>query len=253
MITLLKCEFLKTRHCHVLLTSLAVTVLGLCWGLYGNYTDVLLKHGWRMFLYQLPLVNAIFLPLLAMLVASRLCGIEHKGDMLKGLCCMVPRGKFYHAKLLYGLGILTVCTVIMWSVTVAFGIYKGFQGDFPVRLYLLYLLFTLIPTMVIFILQYTLSLVFKNQAIPFSVGILGEFAGLFSMFLPQIPLLRKCVLWGYYGTLQFVGMFGWSKDTWYASVHFDVLPIDWFSFGALIAAGVALYFIGRYLFIKKEV
>ena len=253
MTTLLKCEFLKTRRCRVFLTALAVTALGLCWGLYGNYTKEVLYHGWRMFLYQLPLVNAIFLPLLAMVVASRLCGLEHRGSMLKGLCCMVPRGKLYDAKLLYGLGILTACTLIMWSITIVFGIYQGFQGDFPVGLYLLYLLFTLVPTIVIYIFQHTMSFIFKNQAISFSVGILGEFAGLFSMFLPQLPMLRKSVLWGYYGALQFVGMFGWTKETRYASVHFDIMPIDWFAFGALIAAGAALYFIGRYLFIQKEV
>lgn len=253
MIGLLKCEFMKTRRCYIFLTALIISALGLCWGLYGNYTDMIIKHGWRMFLYQLPLVNAIFLPLLAMVVSSRICNTEHKGLMLKQLCCITKRGKLYDAKLIYGLGIMCVCTVIMWGGTIAFGMYKGFEGNLPINLYLLYLLFTLVPTVVIYIFQHTLSLVFKNQAVSFFVGILGEFIGIFSMFLPSVPALRKSVLWGYYGVLQFVGMFGWNKETRYANVSFDVMPIDWTFFGVLTAAGVLIYLIGRYVFSKKEV
>lgn len=253
MMKLLKCEFLKTRRCYIFLTALVITALGLCWGLYGNYTDIIIKHGWRMFLYQFPLVNAIFLPLLAMVVSSRICNTEHKGLMLKQLCCITNPGKLYDAKLIYGLSIICACTLIMWTVTIAFGMHKGFEGALPMDLYLLYLLFTIVPTAVIYIFQHTLSLIFKNQAISFFVGILGEFVGIFSMFLPSIPALRKSVLWGYYGTLQFVGMFDWSKETRYANVHFDVMPIDWTSFGILLAAGILIYFIGRYVFQKKEV
>ena len=141
----------------------------------------------------------------------------------------------------------------MWGTTIAFGMYKGFEGSLPVDLYLLYLLFTLVPTAVIYIFQHTLSLVFKNQAVSFFVGILGEFIGIFSMFLPSVPALRKSVLWGYYGVLQFMGMFGWSKETRYETVHFDLIPIDWTFFGVLTAAGIIIYLVGRYVFCRKEI
>lgn len=253
MITLLKCEFMKTRHCYLFITALVITAMCLGWSLHGEVTPELSQHGWRMFLYQFPLVNAIFLPLLAMVIASKLCQIEYKSDMLKALCCTAPRGKLYDAKMIYGLGIITACVILMWTITVGFGLFHNFQGDFPLNLYLLYLLFTLVPTMVIYLFQHTLSLLFKNPAVAFFIGILGEFAGIFSMFLPAFPWLRRSLLWGYYGVLQFVGLFGWTKETRYAGAHFDVLPIDWQFFGVLIAAGVALYLIGKYLFYKKEV
>lgn len=253
MKALLQCEWRKTKGCYIFLTALAITVLGLCWGLYGEYTDTVIQHGWRMFLYQFPLINAIFLPLLSMVVASRLCGMEHRGNMLKELCCITKREKLYDVKLLYGLGIMTVCTLIMWFSTIMTGVFHGFEGAFPFKLYLLYLLFTLVPTYAIYLLQHTLSLLFQNQAVPFFIGVLGEFAGLFSMFLPQFPLLSKSILWGYYGVLQFVGLFGWNKETRYANAHFDVMPIDWFSFIILILAGAAIYCIGKYLFRQKEV
>ncbi len=86
---------------------------------------------------------------------------------------------------------------------------------------------------------------FKNQAIPFFVGVTGEFVGLFSMFLPQFPVLRKAVLWGYYGALQFVGLFGWDKETRYDHAYFAVLPLDWPAFALLIGLMILTYVIGK--------
>lgn len=253
MIRLLKCEFLKTRRRYIFITSLILTALAIAWSLYGNYGADQIRLGWRMFLYQLPLVNSIFLPFMATIIASRLCGIEHRGVMLKQLCAAEKRGKIYDAKLFFGLAIMIVCVLIMWCATVLFGMYKGFEGECPFNLYLLYLLFTIVPTIAIYIFQHTLSLVFKNQAVSFFTGIIGEFAGLFSMFLPQLPWLRCSLLWGHYGALQFMGMFGWEKETRYANVHFDIIPIDLTFFAALIAVIFIMYFIGRHWFIKKEI
>lgn len=64
MIKILKCELLKMRHRYVFLTSLAIVAAGLVFSLYGNYSgtnaDFIMKNGWVMMLYQLPLANGIF-------------------------------------------------------------------------------------------------------------------------------------------------------------------------------------------------
>lgn len=250
---LLKTERMKTKGCRILLTALVLTGLGLAAGLYGDYKPDAIRLGWRMFLYQLPLVNAIFLPLMAAILAGRLCGLEHGGGMLRKLCCLTERGKLFDAKLLSGLAVMTGCVLINWGVTVAFGMVKGFEGEWPARLYLYYLLFTLLPTLVIYLFQHTLSLCLKNQAAPFFIGIGGEAAGVFSLFIPQLPWLRKSLLWGYYGELQFVGLFDWSKETRYQFAHFDLLPINWDSFGILAAAGAVMYVVGRTWFERKEI
>ena len=109
------------------------------------------------------------------------------------------------------------------------------------------------PTVVIYIFQHSLSIIFKNQAVAFFVGIIGEFAGIFSMFLPNVPFLRKSLLWGYYGVLQFVGLFGWTKETRYENAYFDIMPIDWTFFWVLSAAGIIIYFAGKRIFCKREV
>lgn len=253
MMTLLRAEYRKTRGKYLLLTALAITAVQLIWALYGTYNEHTLTHGWMIFLYQFPLLNTIFIPFLATVIASRLADLEHKGAMLKQLATITDKGRIYDAKCFYGLLILLACAFISWGVTVAFGFIKGFGGEFPLNLYLLYFLFTVTPTVAIYLFQYALSMLIQNQAVPFFIGVLGTFAGVFSLFLPSLPYLREALLWGHYGKLQFVGMFGWTEETKMTYVHYDVLPIDWSFFILLLIVIVLLFVIGRGLFIRKEV
>lgn len=231
----------------------AAVAVQMCWAFGLNYTDMEIKHGWMLFLYQFPLLNAIFLPFIAVIVASRICDTEHKGAMIKQLCTITPKGKLFDAKLIFGIAVMIISVIIFWLTTIVFGRYKGFEGEVPIRLYVFYLIFTLIPAIEIYILQHTLALCFKNQAIGFFTGITGEFIGILSMFLPQIPILRKIIPWGHFGQLQFVGMFGWTKTTKWQNVYFEILSIDISSIIATLIFIIALYFIGRYIFIKREV
>lgn len=252
MRTLLKCEYLKTRRRFVCLTALLLCVMMLVWTFHGKYTEDMLRWGWMSFLYQLPLANAIFLPLLAMVVSSRLCDLEHKGVMLKTLAAIVDKGKIYDAKLLYGMAIMFFHLILCWAITIFWGGYKGFEGVVPLRLYLLYLLFTIMPTVELYIFQHTLALCFKNQAVAFFTGIIGTFCGLFSMFLPQFPWLRKLLFWGHYGALQFVGLFGWTQETKYSNAYYAVMEIDWVFFGTTIIVCVAMYIVGKACFVREE-
>lgn len=252
MIRLIQCEYRKTRGRYVFLTALVLTAVSLAWALYGKYDEFATQNGWMMFLYQMPLVNTIFMPILAIVIASRLCDIEHKGAMFKELLPIVPKGKVYDAKFIYGASMMVICNLIHWGMTIAFGYFKGFGGNVPLKLYLLYLLFTLVPSIAIYLFQHTLSMVFPNQAVAFFVGIIGTFVGLFSMFLP-FSTLRKLFLWAYYGALQFVGMFGWTKETRYANAYFEVMGFDWNAFGILVAACIVMYIAGKSIFCRKEV
>lgn len=250
---LLKCEYLKTRKRYMWITAFVITAFGLIWTLHGVYNDFILDNGWMMFLYQLPVINALFLPLLAMVIASRLADVEHKGLMLKQLCPITKKGKLFDAKLVYGLLITAVSLIIMYGGIIIFGHYIGFRAEFPAKLYTIFFLFTVTTTFIIYTLQHTLSLLIKNQIVPFCIGIIGEFIGIISLFLPSVPILRKSILWGYYGVLGFVGMFGWDKNSRYANVSFEVMNIDWTAFIILIAAGILIYVIGRKIFCEKEI
>ena len=257
MIRLLKCEWKKTRRRYVLLCALFITAIGLIFSLYGDYSSpsgaFLLENGWMMLLYQLPLVNAIFFPLLSIVVASRLADIEHKGATLKQLCAIEEKGKLYDAKLIYGLGILCISLLTYWLTILIFGKIMNFGGTLPLMLYILYLLFTLVSTFVVYLFQHFMSMTFKNQAVAFFAGVIGTFIGVFSMFLPQLPWLRRAVPWGYYGALQFVGLFGWTSETRYENAYFELMEIDWLFFLMILGILFVFYFIGRMIFCKKEV
>lgn len=253
MIKLLKCEFMKTRRRYIFLTAIVITVAELLWVLYGKYNGFVKENGWMMSLYQLPLVNSIFMPIMSIIISSRLADTEHKGMMFKHLAAISDKGRIFDAKFIYGMSIVLICCLLNWIITIIFGYYIGFSGDVPIKLYLLYLLFTITPTISVYIFQHTLAMLFKNQAVTFFSGIIGTFIGLFSMFLPQLPMMRKLFIWGYYGVLQFVGLFGWTKETRYDTAYFEVMSIDWTFFAVLILISIAMYILGRYLFSRKEV
>ncbi len=253
MIKLLKCEFMKTRRKYIFLTAIIITAAGLIWGLHGEYSGFFQKNGWMVFLYQLPLINAIFMPIMSIIISSRLADIEHKGIMFKQLAAISEKGRIFDAKFIYGISIVLLCCLLNWITVIIFGYVNDFAGDVPIKLYLLFLLFTIIPTIAVYIFQHTIAMLFKNQAVTFFSGIIGTFLGLFSMFLPQIPLMRKLFIWGYYGVLQFVGLFGWTKEMRYDSAYFEVMNIDWTFFTVLLIISIAMYIIGRYLFSRKEV
>lgn len=245
---------MKARGLWIFTSALVLSGIFLCWFLFtGQVTEDTIRLGWYMNLYQLPLVNAIFLPLMSMVVASRLCGAEHRGHMLKALCAMEKKAAVYDAKLVYGLAVVILCDIIIWAVIIAYGFIIGYKGPFPAKLYAMTIIFTLVPTAVIYIFQHTLSLVFRNQAAAFFSGVIGEFAGIFSLFLPNIPILRKMLIWGWYGALQLVGLYGWNKETRFQYAYFETMPIDGLFLAAVFFSGAAIYAVGKYVFVKKEV
>lgn len=245
------------RHRYVFLTSLAIVAAGLVFSLYGNYSgtnaDFIMKNGWVMMLYQLPLANGIFFPIMATVVASRLADAEHKASAFKHLFTLEKRGRIYDAKLIIGLLLMLICVLIYWAVVLVFGKAIGFEGAPPMMLYLRYLGCTALSTAVIYIFQHGLSMLFKNQAVSFFAGVIGTFAGVFSMFLPQLPLLRQLLPWGFYGAMQFVGLFGWTKETRYANAYFEIMPVEPYVYVIAAVYAILFYAVGKYLFCRKEI
>ncbi|MFR5440483.1 MAG: ABC transporter permease, partial [Monoglobus pectinilyticus] len=134
------CEYKKTRRKYIFVMAVAITAVALCWGLYGKYNESALKSGWMMMLYQLPLLNTIFMPLLSIVVASRFAGIET--SMMKQLCSVMPKQRLYDAKLIYSLSIILLSLLIQFVSVYIAGRCFGFSGRFPIELYALYFMFT---------------------------------------------------------------------------------------------------------------
>lgn len=249
MIRALAMEFQKIRRRKVWVIVAALISVQILWSLWGvrgmDAHD--LSQGWIYFLYQFPLLNSIMMPVVAAVVASRLCDIEHKGQTLKLLITVMPAGRLFAAKFLCGALYMLATALLQIIVIVASGYAIGFEGNPPLDKLLYYLLFTTAVNLTILLLQQVLSLLYRNQMIPLAVGIVGSFAGLFIMFFPQN--LARFLLWGYYGVLMFVGM-DWDRAT--RITDFYYAPIDWAGVVTLIIMFCAIYIIGRALFIRKE-
>lgn len=75
-------EFRKIRRRKVWVIVAALISVQILWSLWEiDRMDAHdLSQGWMYFLYQFPLLNSIMMPVIAAVVASRLCDIEHKGQ-----------------------------------------------------------------------------------------------------------------------------------------------------------------------------
>ena len=87
-----------------------------------------------------------------------------------------------------------------------------------------------------------------RTAVPYIVGIIGEFVGLLSMFLPYTWLI-KGTPWGYYGALMLL----WSEydRTTRISTYF-YREIDWAGFAEIVIITMVIYIVGRIVFCRIE-
>lgn len=249
MMAALRMEFHKTRRRKIWLIVLALIAVQLLWFLWGigrmDADD--LRDGWMFVLYQFPMLNTILLPVIAAVVASRLSDMEHKGQTMRLLGTIIAPGRLFTAKFLCGGCYILSLAAFQVLLMVAIGRMVGFEGAVPWGKMAQYWLFTSAVTLTILLLQQVLSLMWINQMISLSVGLIGSFAGLFSLFFGGG--FHKLLLWSYYGVLLFVSM-DWNPDT--RVIHYAWTPVDWSGLLILAAVFAVIYAIGRGLFVRKE-
>lgn len=245
----LAAEFRKINRRRIWLIVVALIFVQILWLLWGvrSMDAHDLSQGWMFFLFQFPLLNSIMMPIIAAVVASRLCDLEHKGQTLKLLETVMPAGRLFFAKFICG-ALYMISTVLMQLVVIVIvGYAFGFGGTLPIDKLVYYFIFTTAVNLTILLLQQVLSLLIKNQMVPLTVGVFGSFAGLFILFFPQS--FERLILWGYYGVLMLVGM-NWDKAA--RSTDFYYVPINWSGFLVLAGMFCAIYIVGRALFVRKE-
>ena len=249
MITLWKAEYQKTRRRYLMPFVLVMSAVSLTWALSGKLSEDAIAKGWYMLLYQMPLINTLMLPVMALLLSFRLADLEHKNGMLKQLCCVADKGKLFDAKLLYGLGLMLAGVVLQWCAIIADGFYRHhFSGVFLWKEYLLLLLFTIAPAAAVYVLQHAVAMCFTKPAVAHVVGIVGEFAGLMSMFLPW-RWFSQAIPWGYFGALMLIRS-EYDRETRISTYFYR--EINWGAFVLIITITIVIYIIGRIAFCKKE-
>ncbi len=250
MVQAIRLEFFKMRgRCFGLLLLLCLLVQGAwLWWTFKSMSHLEIIQGWQHYLYQLPVLNAILLPVLMAVMASRAAEIEHKGTMLRQLYTIQPAGKLLLCKLLYGGWYLALLLAGQLLTMLLIGLYKGFYGPIPWGYFGCYLLFTFVITWCIYLVQLLLSLFITNQLIPLLVGAAGSFCGLFSLFFQQYWFSRL-ILWTYYSQLFLCGM-NWDKETRITEMYW-ITP-DWAGFFLLTAGFLLTIVVGWRLLERKE-
>lgn len=250
MIKAIAAEFRKVRGKKVWIIVAALMCVQLLWELWSfrNMNAERLKQGWLYLMYEFPMLNTIFMPLVAAVVASRLCDEEHKGQTLKLLETVMPAGRLFGAKFLCGAVYMAAAAVIQVMLITVSGVVKGFPGGIPVRQLTMYFAVTCAVSLTLYLTQQVLSLLFVNQMIPLAVGVAGAFIGLFSLYFPQT--VQKLFLWSYYGVLMFVGM-DWDRAA--RITNFYLTPVDRSGFLFLAVLFFLIYGIGRTIFVRKEI
>ena len=224
-------EFKKARRKHLWLISFALLVVELAWLTYQETRSELPVTDYRELLFQLPILNAIFLPLLATVVASTICDIEFRANMLKELLVMEKPSTLYAAKWLACMLVLAVVVIVQTAALVAIGSYFGY-GVFPAGDLALYAISTFVVCLFIATVIQVLSFFASSQFIPLAVGVVAQ-------FVPS----------SYYALLSTVGMV--YDEATRTSTFFS---IDWSlaHFLVIVVLTAVVYVLSARAFSRKE-
>lgn len=239
----------KSRRRRIWLVPLAFLGFQAVWMLWQLNTSAAddLQTGYTMVLYNLPMINAIILPIMVAVIASRLCDMEIKGDTLKLLYTMQKRTVFYDCKYLSGLKYILLFALGQAAMIVSYGRLFHFGEPLVPSELLAAGSVVFAVSAALLCIQQALSLFSDNQILPLVVGLAGSFLGLFSMFFP--PSVSRFVLWGYYAAFPTAGM-NWDAATRYTEYYKMVFPLS--KFMAFILFWFALYFVCRTIITNKE-
>lgn len=247
---LLRIEFWKCRRLKIYLAPLLLLAIQFAWAAehVRRMTPDELAQGWADILYAFPLLNAMLMPTIVAVLASRLADVEHKGQTFKLLETLESAGRLFDAKVICASLYVLLMLALQLGIIVIIGSVKGFTGPLPWDKLGLYALSTVMVTLSILLVQLILSLLITNQMIGMILGLIGSFVGLFSLFLP--PSFQKFFIWAYYGLL-YVAKMDWDAQT--RITDFSFVPYDWLSLGCITLFCLITYCLGRQLFIRKEV
>ena len=124
----LSVEWRKARRRRLWLPVAALVAmqgLWLAWAVRGMDAAEA-AQGYLGCLYQLPMMNAIVMPVAAAVLVSRLCDMEHRGDTFKQLFTMQPAHGLFDAKLVLGGAWLLAAVVGQLAAIRLVGSWKGF-------------------------------------------------------------------------------------------------------------------------------
>ena len=247
----LRAEIRKTRRRFLWVLPLGVVLLEFLIFATNEYAyrPEVAADGYFYLLFGIPLYNTIFLPLALAVMASRICDAENKGNTYKLLCTMQEKRHIFDVKLLLGGLYVLFLTALEALLLLGLGQIIPITQPFPLKHSLIFLGVLFVVSWSLFLMQQILSLLISSQLIPLFIGLLGSFVGVFSAFFPM-DKVTGFLPWGYY-------IVGLTISSWYdeenrISYYFES-SFRWPWFVGFLAFSLILYFVGKRLFLKKEV
>lgn len=244
-----ECKKTKGRLASILAPILGIISLWSLWLLHDPDSE-LLKTGYTYMTTTLMLLNAIMLPVTIAVMASRQMDMENKGNTYKLYYTLQPKSGFFFCKLLLATFHLLLFFAGEAVMIILLGNFSGVTEAFPLSAYGWLFGSGFLTCILLDILQLFLSLRLENQLYPLFIGLMGSFAGLFSMLLPNGSLFLRLCPWSYF-TLGSSFLMVYDEET--KIMSYPPIPFDTVGFSLLLAAIVILFIAVRNYFIRKEV
>ena len=231
-------ELQKAHRRHDLLLCLLVPLIMILWvGGLAPSDPGELANGYSALLYSIPVIEAILMPVLMAVLASRLWEIEVKGSMPKLLYTLQERRSLFAGKAAFGLLEILLVTLLEMGAAVLLGIVHGYTEAFPTGQLCYLFVCTLAVDAMLFFGEFLLMLWVGNPLPALCVGIVGALVGLFSAFMP--PLVSYFVPFGYYIPLSAYEVANWDKAT--HTVTYGTRPFNWGLLAFTLALGAVLF------------
>ncbi len=250
MLKALKAETIKLKRKYIFVSVFVMINLELFWLAFAMFFNdsTYVQNGYTTFLYQLPMLNALFFPVAIGVVASRICDMEHKGSTMKLLFTMQKKSNLLVVKFL----IVTVYIILLVLYQILFiavlGQFTGFKDAFLAFEFVLYFISQSVTSVFILLAFLVLALKLQNQFVPFIVGIVTGFLGFLSSFFP--PVIMRLVPSSYFMFLGTVGM-DWDVETRIVSYYYR--GFQWQYLIMLLVLTGFMFIVSTNYFERKEV
>ena len=183
-------------------------------------------------------MNGLFLPILAAVIASRICDMEHRGNTWKLLECNNENRKaIWFCKFTVVAVLMLAAILIQALVIVAYGNAVGIVEPLPVKTLWEFVLGTVMVTFVVVTIQ-----------VFFSLGMIGALIGFISTLLPTG--IRNILIWGNYAEMMVLGQDTSSGNL--QSSELVVRNIDFLPLTILFIVGLIAFVLFEKKFQKYE-
>ena len=232
-------ELQKAHRRHDFLLCLLVPLIMILWvgGLAPSDPEEL-ANGYSALFYSIPVIEAILMPVLMAVLASRLWEMEIKGSMPKLLYTLQERRSLFAGKAAFGLLEILLVTLLEMGAAVLLGIVQGYTEAFPAGQFVYLTVCTLAVNAMLFFSEFLLMLWFANPLPALCVGIVGALVGLFSAFLP--PIVSYFVPWGYYIPLSTYEVANWDEAT--RTITYGTRAFNWGLLAFTVFLGAVLFY-----------